>query len=556
MKKKILIVLACIVAVIGVLCGIYFPDSNINNSISEVQNIITEEIQNTDDSNSSDVIISDEAEDIIRDTIQATQEGEDLSTTEVIESSEDEEQNITDEGALETDAVVEQENISYDGTNTGNGLSLLGAYQGLTYYSQADSRWASVMYSSIGDKSQTMKSSACGPTSAAIVVSSSKGAILPTTMAQLAVANGYRTANNGTAWALFPFVADYFDFNEYHTTSNFSTMLSYLKQKNDNGSSKYYVVASCGSGLFTSGGHYIVLVADNSGTITVYDPYLYNGKFNTASRRAAGATVSGNSVFVSESSFKKYANYRNFWIFSNDSGSGNTNSNSSSEITVNYTRYVATGSANLNVRSGAGTNYSRISSLKKGTAVTVTKVSGEWSYITSPVTGWVSSQYLSSSSVNSSTSSSYTVKITASALNIRTGASTKYKSVGTYKKGTVVTITTTSGNWGKTSKGWIYLGYTTRVSSSTSTTSSSNSYTTGTYKVTASLLNVRSGPGTKYSTKKYSQLTANARKQNKSLGNYYANGYKKGVVCTVTQISGNWGKTASGWIYLKYCTKI
>ena len=102
-----------------------------------------------------------------------------------------------------------------------------------------------------------------GPTAAAIVVSSSKGAILPTTMANLAVDNGYRTANNGTAWSYFSFVADFFDFDEYYTTSNFDTMLSYLSQKNSNGSSKYYVVASVGSGLFTSGGHYIVLVADN-----------------------------------------------------------------------------------------------------------------------------------------------------------------------------------------------------------------------------------------------------------------------------------------------------
>lgn len=557
MKKKLLIVIACLVAVAGVFFGIYMPDSDINNSIDKIENKIVEEIQNE---NNKEIIISEETQETVDDTIEATEKGEDLSTTEIIESSEEEEIQITDEGALETDAVIEQENISYNGVNTGNGLSLLGNYQGLTYYSQADSRWANVMYSSIGNRSQTMKSSACGPTSAAIVVSSSKGTILPTTMANLFVDNGYRTSNNGTAWAAFPFVADYFNFNEYHTTSNFDTMINYLKQKNDNGSSKYYVVASCASGLFTSGGHYIVLVGDNNGTITVYDPYLYTGKFTTASRRAAGATVSGNSVFVSESSFKRYANYRNFWIFSNDSGSGNINenSNSSSATSVNYTRYVATESSNLNVRSGAGTNYSIITSLKKGTAVNVTKVKGEWSYITSPA-GWVSTQYLSAGAVTTpiSTSSSYSVKITASALNIRTGASTKYRSIGTYKKGTVVTIVSTSNGWGKTAKGWIYLGYTAKISSTSSTTTTSNStYTTGNYKVTASLLNVRSGAGTSYSKKTYKQLTTNARSQNRALGNYYANGYLKGVICTVTRVRGNWGYTPSGWICLTYCKRI
>lgn len=219
-------------------------------------------------------------------------------------------------------------------------------------------------------------------------------------MANLFVSNNYRTANNGTAWSAFSFVADYFDFQEYYTTSNFNTAMTYLSQKDENGNSKYYIICSCGSGLFTTGGHYIVLVADNDGTITVYDPYLYSGKFDTASRRNANVTVSGNSVFVSESSFQTYANYKNFWIYSNDNGSGNTkiDTGTNTGITsLNYTRYVATQSANLNVRNSP--NGSVISSLKKATAVTVTEINGDWSKISSPVQGWVSSSYLSSSVV-------------------------------------------------------------------------------------------------------------------------------------------------------------
>lgn len=275
MKKKILIILACIVAVIGVVCRIYCTNSEINNVVGETKNIVVNEIQKIQD---SEVVVSEQTEELVIQTKEAVNSKEDISTTESIASSESEEQEITDEGALETDAIVEQENISYDGNITSNGLSLLSGYQGLTYYSQADSRWSNIIYSSINDRTQTMKSSACGPTSAAMVVSSSKGAILPTTMAQLATDNGYRTANSGTAWSYFSFVADYFNFNEYYSTGNFDTMLSYLKQKDSNGNSKYYVIASCGSGLFTSGGHYIVLVADTNNTITVYDPYLYSRK--------------------------------------------------------------------------------------------------------------------------------------------------------------------------------------------------------------------------------------------------------------------------------------
>lgn len=451
MKKKILIALACITAIAGVFCGIYWPDSDINNKLDTVHDQIIEEIQNE---NSKEVVISNETQEIVEDTIEAVEKGEDISTTEVIEGSEEEEINITDEGALEIDAVIEQENISYDGDSTGNGLSLLGAYQGLTYYSQADSRWANVMFSSVGDSSQTMKSSACGPTSAAIVVSSSKGAILPTTMANLAVENRYRTSNNGTAWAYFPFVADYFDFNEFYTTSSFNTAMDYLRTDNDkDGNADYYIVCSCGSGLFTSGGHYIALVANNGGTITVYDPYLYSGKFNTSSRRQAGVVVSGNSAYVSESSFREYANYRYFWIFSNDKGSGNTNANNNNNNTtsVNYTRYVATQSSNLNVRTGAWDTI--IGSLPKGTAVTVAETDGSWSRITSPMNGWVSSSYLSSTSPFETTTTTTagmpqtgTVRVNTS-LNVRTGPSTSYRYVKSLYNGNEVYIYEARNGW-------------------------------------------------------------------------------------------------------------
>lgn len=364
--------------------------------------------ENLPNDEKGEIIVSDEVHQLAQDTSEAVEKGQDIATDEVIESSVEEEQ------SLEKDAVVEQENISYDGTNTGNGLSLLGAYQGLTYYSQADSRWANQLYTSTGNKSQTMKSSACGPAVAAMVVSSSKGAILPTAMAKLFVDNGYRTANNGTAWAAFPFIADYFDFSEYYVTSNFSTMRSYLTQKNSDGSNKYYVIASCGSGLFTTGGHYVVLVADTSGTITVYDPYLYNGKFNTASRRAANVTVSGNSVYLSESSFRTYGNTLNYWIYSNDRGTGGTSSGSSpAQTAVNYVRYVATQSAPLNVRSGPGTGYAVVATLSKGSKVTVTATSGNWSRIGAD--RWVSTEYLSSVKPNSAGTASVSYKTTVGA---------------------------------------------------------------------------------------------------------------------------------------------
>lgn len=314
-KKNILLIILSVLCVLGAFSAIYFPNSKINNVIDEAKNEIIQEI-----------VVSEKTKSEVADTKNAIENGQDIETTKIAKSTPIEEKEVTDEGAdeslLEKDALVEQENISYNGDNAGKGLNLLGKWQGLTYYSQADKRWASKLYTSIGSKTQTMKSSACGPTSAAMVVSSAKGAILPTTMASLSVDNGYRTANSGTAWAFYPFIADYFDFKEYHKTDDLDKAMSYLKQKNETGTSKYYIICSCGSGLFTSGGHYIVLASLDDGTIKVFDPYLYDGKFNTASRKKANVTVKGTSVYVSKSNFKKYANYKSFWIYSNDKGNG------------------------------------------------------------------------------------------------------------------------------------------------------------------------------------------------------------------------------------------
>lgn len=310
-KNKILVAIACVLAVIAILFRIN-GNNEVANIIDDYSDKIVNEIQ------FQNIVITDEIIESANNTINATLNEEKLETKKIEEATSKDEKN------LEVDAVVEQENISYDGANNGEGLSLLGAYQGLTYYSQIDSRWKDILYTSTNNKNQTIGSSGCGSTSASMVVSSSKGAILPTTMSKLFVENGYRTANSGTAWSAYSFVADYFDFNEYYSTSNFNKAMEYLKQKNNNGTSKYYIVVSCGSGLFTNSGHYIVLVSLDGETIKVADPYLYLGKFNTASRKIGNVTIKDNYAYLSETSFKNYANAKNYWIFSNDEGNGTT----------------------------------------------------------------------------------------------------------------------------------------------------------------------------------------------------------------------------------------
>lgn len=220
----------------------------------------------------------------------------------------------------------------------------------------------------------------------------------------------------------------------------------------------------------------------------IYDPYLYSGKFETSTRRGK-VLVNGNTVYCPISNFINYANAKGFFAFSHN---GQVQENKQTVTTSTYSRYV-NANGGLNVRNAPGGD--RIGGLVNNTRVTIDNTSGEWSHIISPVQGWVSSNYLSSTQVNA--------QVTAQV--------TKKKITG---------------------------------------------YRTGNYRVNASVLNVRAGAGTKYRIKRYYELTANARKQNKKLGNYYTNGLRRNTVVTITQIKNSFGKCPSGWISLAYCTKI
>lgn len=138
-----------------------------------------------------------------------------------------------------------------------------------------------------------------------------------------------------------------------------------------------------------------------------------------------------------------------------------------------------------------------------------------------------------------------TVKVTAnSGLNCRKEATTDSDIVKAYIKGTSLKIYEINGKWGKTDDGWICLDYT-DYKKNTNTSSSTSSYTIGRYEVIADVLNVRTGPGTKYDYLKFNELTSNAQKQVKEKCGYEANGLVKGVLVDVSQVSGNWGKIPS-----------
>lgn len=246
MQKKILIRISILIAIISCFYKIYFDSHELNNSISAVQNIVNNEIEKYE--------MSDE-------------EIAELSSTEIIEQTEDEEK--SQEQEVENEAFKLQGEVAYNGTVECPKV-ILGDYKGLTYYSQLDSRWSNKMYSSINNSNQTIGSSGCGPTSASMIVTATKGTITPDTMADLFVKYGYRSANNGTYLSAFRFVADTFDI-EYKETYRLDEAVELLRNN-------HYLVVSANNGLFTTGGHLMAIMGIDGDILKIYDPYLYSRK--------------------------------------------------------------------------------------------------------------------------------------------------------------------------------------------------------------------------------------------------------------------------------------
>lgn len=456
MKKRILTIAVAILTATAILVGIYAEYKETGkidkDKVNEAVNTIVDAIN----------------------TYEMTNEQvEALPTTEVVEQTEEQENAV--EQTVESEGFELQGQIAYEGAKAENWDVELGDYKGLTYYSQLDSRWANKPYTSCGNGSQTIGSSGCAPTCASMIVTACKGAITPDAMCNLFVKYGYRSSNNGTYLSAFRAVADEFNIG-YEETYNLDRAVELLKNN-------HYVAASCANGLFTTGGHLILIVGIDGDTLKIYDPYLYSGKFETSTRRGK-VTVSGNTVYCSIDNFRKYANYTRFFAYAHDENV--PTNNTKPVITNTYIRYIKA-NGGLNVRYSP--NGKKVGAIANGTQVTIYSTSGNWSEI--GTNRWICSDYLTSympskkKTTTTKSSSKYTTgkyKVTSN-LNVRTGAGTKYarksykqlsanarqqnRKLGGkysgYRKGVVCTVTkvvySNGYYWGKVNSGYICLNY-------------------------------------------------------------------------------------------------
>ncbi len=162
--------------------------------------------------------------------------------------------------------------------------------------------------------------------------------------------------------------------------------------------------------------------------------------------------------------------------------------------TIEYRTITAN---SVNFRTGPGTNYSSMKKLNKGDTVEYISTSGTWVNVKyNGQTGYVHSDYVSSSSSSTQTT---TKIVTATTLNVRSGAGTNYSKIGTLSKGDEVSVISESNGWAKIkyngTNAYVSSEYIVSKSDSGSSTESIKSYKV----VNATTLNVRSGPGTSYS---------------------------------------------------------
>ena len=160
----------------------------------------------------------------------------------------------------------------------------------------------------------------------------------------------------------------------------------------------------------------------------------------------------------------------------------------------------------LNVRSGPSTSYGITTKLYKGDKVEILETSNGWHKIKAPngKIGWVSGDYIKVSS-GSTSQTSYKATVTATSLNVRSGAGTSYSVITKLSKGTVVDVIESASNGWKKIKtsggttGWASGDYLTTGSAGNSSTDNSTSQTSYKATVNTDSLNMRKGAGTSYS---------------------------------------------------------
>lgn len=142
------------------------------------------------------------------------------------------------------------------------------------YYMQTDAHWKLLPYRVKGEKS-TIGSAGCGPTSAAMVITTLTGKkVTPVDTCAWSIQHGYKAYKQGTYYSYFvpQFRAYGLNCFRLNTASGYGDpSLSVHKKALELVKEGYYLIALMGKGNWTSSGHFVVLWWAN-GKVYINDP--------------------------------------------------------------------------------------------------------------------------------------------------------------------------------------------------------------------------------------------------------------------------------------------
>lgn len=209
---------------------------------------------------------------------------------------------------------------------------------------------------------------------------------------------------------------------------------------------------------------------------------------------------------------------------SGNTGSTGGNTSGNGSTTVQFKGIVT--ASELNVRSSASTEGTKVGSLSFGDRVEILEKSGDWGRTKD---GWISLNYVYQDGTKGSNATGGIV--TGNNLNVRSGPGTGYGAVGSLNAGDRVDVleqfTYNGTTWGCIKNGWISMSYVYVDGSGTGNDKEGT--------ITGDNLNIRSGPGTGYG----------------AVGSLNS-GDRVTILYEVTVGDTTWGNIDKGWISMDY----
>ena len=286
----------------------------------------------------------------------------------------------------------------------------------------------------------------------------------------------------------------------------------------DTSNSEWYAVRTSGGTTGYIFSQYIAIGGSDSGSAAKTTEYVHLRSGPGTNYSSKGVIASGTAITVTDTSNSEWyavrlSNGTTGYMFSEYISMSGGSSSSGSDSVPSTESTAAKVTEYVNVRSGPGTNYTSKTVIASGTSITVTdRSNAEWYAVklSNGMTGYIFSQYIqlsndSSSDAGSVPSTESTPAKTTEYVNVRSGPGTNYTSKTVIASGTSITVTDSSNSeWyavklsnGMT--GYIFSIYIELESGSSSGGGSSSSESVRA-RTTAGV-NVRSGPGTNYSSK-------------------------------------------------------